>query len=121
VFLMRGPVIGDLMTSKTSEKKARHEAACKICSHPCRKQIEDQWCEWTSATALAEEYGVSLSSLARHMAAFKLRERRAANLRAALELIIEQGNEVKQRAILKRLKEWNLKHTPKTKKAVGLS
>ena len=103
------------MISKAREKKARHEAACKICSHPYRKQIEDQWCAWASTATLAKKYRVSLSSMSRHLAAFKLRERRATNLRAALELIIEQGDEVEQKAILKRLKEWNLKHTPNSK------
>jgi len=103
------------MISKAREKKDRHEAVCKICNHPYRKQIEDRWCAWASTATLAEKYRVSLSSISRHMAAFKLQERRATNLRVAPELIIEQEDEVEQRAILKRLKKWNMKHMPNSK------
>jgi hypothetical protein len=76
----------------------RHETACKVCSHPDRKQIEDEWCAWANTSNLAKKYKVSQDSIYRHVAAFNLRERRGRNLRAALERIIEQADTVKVNA-----------------------
>lgn len=72
----------------------RHEAGCKVCAHPDREQIENEWCAWANTTKLAKQYGLSRDSLYRHVAAFNLREKRAKNLRAALERIIEQADAV---------------------------
>ena len=72
----------------------RHEFACKVCNHSDRKEIEDQWCDWANTSKLAKRYRLSRDSIYRHVAAFNLRERRARNLRAALERIIEQADDV---------------------------
>lgn len=72
----------------------RHEAGCKVCAHPEREQIEAEWCAWANTSWLAKDYGLSRDSIYRHVAAFNLRERRARNLRAALERIIEQADGV---------------------------
>jgi hypothetical protein len=72
----------------------RHETACKVCSHPERKEIEDAWCAWASTSKLAKQYGLSRDSIYRHVNAFNLRGRRGRNLKAALEKIIEQADQV---------------------------
>jgi len=72
----------------------RHEAGCKVCANPDREQIEAEWCAWANTSELAKQYGLSRDSLYRHAAAFNLHERRARNLRAALERIIEQADGV---------------------------
>lgn len=72
----------------------RHEAGCKVCNHPEREEIENQWCSWANTSELARRYRLSRDSIYRHVAAFNLRERRARNLRAALERIIEQADGV---------------------------
>ncbi len=72
----------------------RHEAGCKVCAHPDRKQIEDEWCAWANTSKLAKKYRLSRDSIYRHVAAFNLRDRRGKNLRAALERIIEQSDQV---------------------------
>ena len=74
--------------------QGRHEAGCKVCAHPEREQIEAEWCAWANTSELAKQYGLSRDSLYRHAAAFNLHERRARNLRAALERIIEQADGV---------------------------
>jgi len=75
-------------------RPGRHEAGCKLCAHPEREEIESQWCSWTNTSELAKQYGLSRDSIYRHVAAFNLSERRAKNLRAALEHIIEQADGV---------------------------
>jgi hypothetical protein len=72
----------------------RHEAGCKVCGHPEREQIEAEWCAWANTSELAKRYGLSRDSIYRHAAAFNLHDRRAKNLRAALERIIEQADGV---------------------------
>ena len=74
--------------------QGRHEAGCKVCAHPEREQIEAEWCAWANTSELAKQYGLSRDSIYRHVAAFNLHERRAKNLRAALERIIEQADGV---------------------------
>jgi len=74
--------------------RRRHQAGCKVCAHPEREQIETEWCAWANTSELAKQYGLSRDSIYRHAAAFNLSERRAKNLRAALERIIEQADGV---------------------------
>jgi hypothetical protein len=82
------------MNSKPKGTNGRHEANCRVCGHPERKEIEDQWCAWANTSNLAKKYKVSRDSIYRHVSAFNLRERRGKNLRAALERIIEQADMV---------------------------
>jgi hypothetical protein len=82
------------MNRKTEQSHKRHESGCKVCAHPDREQIEDEWCAWANTSNLAKRYGLSRDSIYRHVAAFNLRNRRAKNLRAALERIIEQADSV---------------------------
>ncbi len=86
------------MNGQKSGFLGRHEAGCKVCAHPDRKQIEDEWCAWANTSRLAKKYKLSRDSIYRHVAAFNLRERRGKNLRAALERIIEHADVVKVNA-----------------------
>jgi hypothetical protein len=74
--------------------RGRHEFGCKVCAHPQRRQIEDEWCAWGNTTRLAKQYGLSRDSLYRHCHALRLFERRGRNLKGALEKIIEQADSV---------------------------
>jgi len=74
--------------------KGRHKAACTICKHPEREEIETEWCGWANTSKLAKRYKVSRDSIYRHAAAMGLRERRGKNLRAALERTIERAEDV---------------------------
>jgi len=79
-------------------KRGRREANCRICSQAEREQIENEWCAWANTFELAKQYGLSRGSIYRHAAALNLRERRARNLRSALERIIEQADSMKVNA-----------------------
>jgi hypothetical protein len=68
----------------------RHTRKCIVCRHPERKGIELEFLGWRSAKDIADDYGVpDYSSIYRHARATKLFERRRANVRVALEPIIE--------------------------------
>jgi hypothetical protein len=87
------------MSHKTEKKQLhplgrRHEANCRICSHPEREQIENEWIAWGNTSRLAKLYTLSRDSLYRHCHALGLFEKRARNLKGALEKIIEQADSV---------------------------
>ncbi len=74
---------------------ARHERDCRICSHPRRQEIEDAFTSWGSASRIAREYGLrNRATVYRHAHAKGLFPKRARNVRAALEKIIEQAGDV---------------------------
>jgi hypothetical protein len=69
----------------------RHEANCTICAHKLRAEIEHDFISWKSPASIAAEYGVpDRASIYRHVQAFDLGAKRARNIRAALERIIEK-------------------------------
>ena len=73
----------------------RHSKGCTICSHPDRAQIEKDFINWRSPTRIAKAYRLAdRSTVYRHAHAFGLFDRRRTNVRAALERIIEQADEV---------------------------
>ena len=76
----------------------RHETYCKVCAHPKRDEIEREWIGWAKTSRLARTYGVSRESLYRHAHAKGLFDRRARNIRAALERIIERAEDVEVNA-----------------------
>lgn len=83
---------------KAQESKAvnpgRHAAECKICAHPQREEIEQQFVAWASPNRIAKSYGISRDSVYRHAHAGDLFSKRRVNVRAALERIIENAGEV---------------------------
>jgi hypothetical protein len=73
----------------------RHEANCTICAHEKRWEIERDFVAWKSPTTIAVEYGLpDRASIYRHVQAFNMGAKRARNIRAALERIIEKVGDV---------------------------
>jgi hypothetical protein len=69
----------------------RHEANCTICAHKKREDIERDYVAWKSPATIAAEYSLpDRASIYRHVQAFNLGAKRARNIRAALERIIEK-------------------------------
>jgi len=73
---------------------ARHESQCRICLHPQRTEIDQEFLNWTSPTQIAAMYRLSRDSVYRHARATGLFPKRQRNVRAALEKIIERAGEV---------------------------
>jgi hypothetical protein len=73
----------------------RHESGCKVCAHPRRQEIEREFVSWKSPARITAEYKLrNRASIYRHAHAFDLFAKRARNLRAALERLIERVDEV---------------------------
>lgn len=71
-----------------------HERQCKICRHPDRATIEEDFRRWREPYYIVEEYSLpSRSALYRHAQATGLMARRRRNLRGVAERILENvGN-----------------------------
>jgi hypothetical protein len=80
--------------AKKLTAEQRHERDCKVCHHPQRQQIERDWIGWGDTTRIAKQYHVTRDSLYRHAHALHLFGKRERNLRAALERLIEQAENV---------------------------
>lgn len=73
----------------------RHRRNCSVCAHPQCNEIETDFIAWHSPGAIADKYGFAdRASIYRHAHALSLFDKRRANVRAALELIIEKAGEV---------------------------
>src|SRR5580704_7027481 len=73
-----------------------HARKCTICNHPERDEIENDFVYWGHPGSIIKRYGLShRTALYRHARALKLYQARAANLRSALELIIERATDTK--------------------------
>lgn len=72
----------------------RHRKHCRVCQHSDREAIEADWLAWGSTDRIADQFGLSRDSLYRHAHALGLFEKRAHNLKKALERIIEQSEKV---------------------------
>ena len=70
---------------------SRHEQNCKICNHPNREDIEQEFCEWKSVVAISREYKLNRVALYRHARAVGLFGQRDRNIKAALGRLIERG------------------------------
>ncbi len=79
--------------------EGRHAAECKICAHPLREEIERDFVNWRSASAITKQYKLrNRASVYRHAHALRLFPKRQRNVRAALERIIERAGEVEVNA-----------------------
>jgi hypothetical protein len=80
-----------------SSKKSnfnRHRGHCSICAHPQREEIEREFISWKSPAKIVDEYGLQdRTALYRHAHAVGLFSKRSLNNRAALERIIERGDD----------------------------
>ena len=73
----------------------RHERGCRVCSHPRRIEIEQDFIGWKSPAKIAREYQLrDRACVYRHAHALDLFPKRSRNIRAALEKIIEQADDV---------------------------
>jgi hypothetical protein len=73
-----------------------HARKCTICNHPERDEIENDFVYWGHPGSIIKRYGLShRTALYRHARALKLYQARAANLRSALEHIIERATVTK--------------------------
>jgi hypothetical protein len=86
------------MKRKKPEKPVslgRHETNCKVCQHPERVTIEEEFISWKSPSQIAKDWNLrDRTTLYRHAWATGLMEKRRRNVRAALESIIERGADV---------------------------
>ena len=71
----------------------RHRRKCKICRHPGRDDIEQDYRDWAKPAEIAREYDIDDRSLYRHLKAVGLIDSRRSNLQIILERIIERGPE----------------------------
>jgi hypothetical protein len=70
----------------------RHGRDCRICLHPQREQIEQDFCAWESAAKIAKQYRIgSRTTIYRHARAFNLFSQRDRQMSMALGRIIERG------------------------------
>jgi ribosomal protein S14 len=75
--------------------RGRHETNCKVCQHPERAAIEDEFIAWKSPSRITKDWGFrDRTTLYRHAWATGLIEKRRRNVRAALESIIERSQDV---------------------------
>jgi hypothetical protein len=80
--------------STNSPDLAHHRLKCRVCRHPERHEIEQDFLRWRSPEKLAADYGISdHSSIYRHVHATGLYVRRQLSVRAALERIMERADE----------------------------
>lgn len=71
---------------------SRHTfSGCRVCPHKNRAEVEKAFVNWRSLREIAQDFGVSKDSVARHAEALGLDERRAKNVRAALTRVVEKG------------------------------
>jgi hypothetical protein len=71
---------------------SHHERHCVICHHPEREDIEEAFLNWRRTANICRDFDIpSRTTIYRHARACGLFERRARNIRAALEFIIEDA------------------------------
>jgi hypothetical protein len=80
---------------KKAPSLGRHEQNCRVCAHSQKDEIERDFVAWKSPAAIAREYCLrDRASVYRHAHALNLFAKRARNIRAALERIIERVDDV---------------------------
>ena len=85
----------DLANPSKTANLGRHSAACRICAHARREEIERDFINWRGPAEIARAYKLAdRSSVYRHAHALGLFTRRQRNVRAALERIIEKAGDV---------------------------
>jgi hypothetical protein len=74
----------------------RHQRRCKVCHHPDRDMIEQEFLRWSSPCEISEQFDLGdASSIYRHAHAFGLFARRRLNIRCVAEQILEGADSVK--------------------------
>jgi len=79
-------------TEINEDRLERHRRKCQICHHPLREEIEEEFVNWHPVYRLAKNYDLAdHRSLYRHATATGLIYTRRANMRWALDSILEQA------------------------------
>lgn len=78
--------------AKRPSLKKRHEAHCRICRDARRAEIDGRFLDWESPRKIAEVYGLSKTSVYRHVEATGLADRRRKNPRLALNRMVNRVN-----------------------------
>lgn len=74
---------------------SRHNRKCRVCRHPARDAIDQDFLRWRNPDRIAADYGIAdHSSVYRHAHATGLFRRRNAGLRHALGSLIEKAADV---------------------------
>jgi hypothetical protein len=69
----------------------RHTRKCRICNHPRRAELEQDFLNWRNPHEMVEEYELAHhSAIYRHAQALGLTAQRVENACAALDLIVEK-------------------------------
>lgn len=76
-----------------NETTERHSRKCRICRHPDREEIEQEYREWFRPSDIARRHHLDDSALHRHFRAVGLITGRRENLRIILDRIIGRGAE----------------------------
>ena len=72
----------------------RHSRKCSICHHPQRQEIEEDFVHWRRPTTIMKLYAIGKrATIYGHAHAFGLLDVRARNLRSALGILIEKGDD----------------------------
>jgi hypothetical protein len=83
------------MTRRKRSRKAtiaRHSRDCRVCNHPQRERIEEDFVAWESPSRIIKQYRIkSRNTLYLHARAFDLLAERNRNLGEALARIVEKG------------------------------
>ena len=72
-----------------------HERLCLVCRNPHRENIEEEFIHWHSVRDIAETYQIHPHTIYRHARAVNLYDKRARNLRFALDHIIQRAQDVR--------------------------
>jgi len=79
-------------------KPSRHSRDCRICAHPERDAIEQDFISWESPSKISKTYRVNRSTLYLHAHALGLLAAREKNVRSALSRFIERCHRVRPSA-----------------------
>jgi hypothetical protein len=78
---------------------SKHQRRCLVCKHPDREAIEEGFLQWRRTGDLRLEFDLpNRTCIRRHATAFGLFEKRARNMRFALDAIIEEAENVRPTA-----------------------
>jgi hypothetical protein len=75
--------------------ESHHQRICKICKHPERAFIEQEFIHWYSPERIARDYNIPERAIYRHAHATGLFERRRRNLRFLYETFLEHAQHVR--------------------------
>jgi len=91
----RGPKPQHDLESDPQPDFGRHRRKCRVCKHPHRDEIEQEFLRWKSSAAIAEAYGLpDHSSVCRHARAIGLYDKRRRTIQYVLEPVLEQSESV---------------------------